>query len=127
MELRTSALTRPQLQEEISVIIDLLRAKGKLHLLVSYGWDCDLEADHLYQGKPLPLSGLPAFLSSSEDQGIFTLGENDLLIECADHSIEFTLCHESDIHMMTEDMELATEIQRAWASKGYSPYEVSLS
>ena len=125
-ELRTGTLTQSQLWEEVRAIIEFLQAKGKLNLLVSYGWDCDLEAEQLYQENPQPLSGLLAFLSRSEETGIFRLGENDLFIESADRSIEFTLWHESDIHMTTEDIGLANEMQSAWASKNYSLYEVPM-
>ena len=124
-ELRSGTLTRPQLQDEVSALVKFLQAKGKLNLLVSYGWDCDLEVEHLYQENLLPLSELLAFLSRSEEAGIFRLGENDLLIESADRSIVFTLCHESDIHMTTKEIGMANEIQSSWASKNYSLYEVS--
>ena len=125
IELRTGLLTLPQLQEEVNAIIEFLQSKNKRHLLVSYGWDCDLEPEQLYQESPVPPSDLQTFLAESEDDGIFMLGKNDLHIESADRSIEFTLCHESDIHMKTEDKGFAHEIQAYWATKDYPLYEVA--
>ncbi len=67
MELFTRILTRPEIQEEVGAIADFLHSQGKQSLLVSYGWDCDLEPEELFQEKTLPLSNLSAFLAQSEE------------------------------------------------------------
>lgn len=122
MELRTGTLTLTQMQDEVSSIASLLRRTGKHDLLVSYGWACDLDIDELYQDRPLPLSDLSGFIARSEQDGVFTLGEADLYIESADHAVQFVLCHESDVHLTTDDAAMAEEVGTGWAAKGYPYY-----
>jgi len=123
VEIRSGILTQTQLEGEVSTIIDVFQAQHCDNLLVSYGWECDLDPDELYQEKPMPLSSLRDFIRQSTNDGIFELGNADLLISSRDRSVEFVLCHEADIHM-TASRELTNEIGKNWKAKGYSYYEV---
>lgn len=125
MEFTTERLTSAQLEQEVDNILNFLRSKHKNDLVVSYGWGCDLEMDALYQEKRLPLSELHDFIEQSIQSGIFVLGESDLAIDSQDRKLGFILCHESDIHVTAEDSEVAKEMAAAWASRGYTCYEIS--
>ncbi len=126
MELRTELLTQPQLEREISSIINFLQCKGKHDLVVSYGWGCDLDVNELYQEKPLPLLELHSFIVQSIQLGIFAVGKADLYINSQDEEIGFVLCHESNVHVTTQNRELAQEVASEWAERGYSYYEIAL-
>lgn len=124
MELRTGMLTLSQLRDGVSGIINFLRGKGKQDLLVFYGWGCDLDINELYQDIPLLLPELSDFITRSEHGGIFTLGKADLYVESADRAVQFVLCHESDVHVTSEDAAIIGEVGAAWAAKGYPYYQV---
>lgn len=128
MELRTGTLTLTQMQDEVDSLIAFLREKSKQDVLVSYGWGCcDLDMDQLYQERPLALLGLSDFITRSVQDGAFRLGDADLYIESADRAVQFVLCHESDVHVTTEDAAVAEEVGAAWVAKGYPSYQVRQS
>ena len=124
MELRTQVLTAAQWEQEIGNLIYLLQVKGKHELIVSYGWGCDLDMNDLYQEVPLLLSHLREWIEQSTASGIFALGEGTLHIHSQDKEIEFELCHEADIHVTTENKELAQEVACGWTARGIAFYEI---
>ena len=124
MKFLTQVLTATQWEQEVDNLIHLLQVKGKHELIVSYGWGCDLDMDDLYQEVPLPLSKLQEWVVQAAVSGIFTLGEGTLQIRSQDKEIEFELCHETDVHVMTDNAELAQEIVAGWAAHGLTSYEV---
>lgn len=124
MELCTQVLTATQWEQEIDNLVHTLQVKGKRELIVSYGWGCDLDMDDLYQELLLPLSGLREWIIQAAVSGIFTLGEGTLHIRSQDKEIEVELCHEADIHLMTDNPELAQEVVAGWAARGLTSSEV---
>ena len=124
MELRTQVLTAAQWEQEIGNLIYLLQVKGKHELIVSYGWGCDLDMDDLYQEVPLPLSDLREWIVQAAVSGVFTLGEGTLHIRSQDKEVEFELCHEADIHVTTENKEMAQEVACGWTARGITFYEI---
>ena len=124
MEFRTQVLTATQWEQEIDGLVRFLQDKGKHELIVSYGWGCDLDMNDLYQEIPLPLSGLREWITQATVSGIFTLGEGTLHIRSQDNEAKFEICHEMDIHLTTNNPELAQEIGAEWAGHGLTSYEV---
>jgi hypothetical protein len=124
MDIRTHSLTGPQWDQEIDRLVSFLQDKDKHELTVSYGFGCDLEMDDLHQETPLPLSELCAWLAQSAEAGIFAFGESDLHIRSSDREVELYLGHECDIHLMTDNKELAQEVTAEWARCGFAPYQV---
>ena len=124
MELRTQVLTAMQWEQEIDSLISFLQAECKHELVVSYGWGCDLDMDDLYQEVPLPLSGLREWIAQATVSGIFTLGEGTLHARSQDKEIEIEFCHEADVHVTTDNAELAQETVAGWAAHGLTSYEV---
>jgi hypothetical protein len=58
----------------------------------------------------------------SEQKGIFRLGQCDLHIEDRQKTLEFLLCHESDIHFASADQRLVEQIISLWHAKGIALY-----
>ena len=124
MEFRTGTLTPAQMRDGVDNLVAFLRQRSKQDVFVSYGWGCDLDVDELYRDRPLALSSLNGFISRSEQDGVFMLGEAGLYIESADRAVQFVLCHEADVHATTKDANIAEQIGSAWADKGYPYYQV---
>jgi len=86
--------------------------------MVSYGWGCRLEIDDLWQGRPVPTTGLRAFIRESIERGVFPLGDGDLFIEAPSKLFRFQICHESDLHFRSEEPLLVDDVRSRWASAG---------
>ena len=121
----TGPLTPAQLLEEVSELVKLLQSTGIENVVVEYGSGCKLEADQLWRDIDIRLPDLIAFIQSSIDKGIYTLGEADLVLQDRDRSFECLFCHESDIHLMTEDDGLLTQATRRWMDKGYGGFKLA--
>jgi hypothetical protein len=121
MEVRTSPLNEPQLEQELDYLIALLARQGLRELHFAFGWDCNLSIDDMWQYQPIKVEELPSFISGAEERGIFTLGKGDLFFRC--NSFEFVLCHESDIHLEFFDSR-QVELEERWFNLGYEPYSV---
>lgn len=124
MEIATEDLTSHRWTQEIDYLVKFLQDKGKQELTVSYGWGCDLDMDDLYQEVPLPLSHLREWIEQSTASGIFTLGQSILHIYSQDGEICIDLGDEGDIHVTTENKELAQEVAFGWTARGITFYEI---
>lgn len=124
MEIATEYLTSHRWTQEVDYLAEFLQDKGKQELTVSYGWGCDLDMDDLYQEIPLPLSHLREWIEQSTASGVFTLGESILHIYSQDRDISIDLGDEGDIHVTTENTELAQEVASGWTARGITYYEV---
>jgi hypothetical protein len=101
-----------------SSITKVLQGNGVKHLLVKYGWGCNLDIDSLWRDIAVETDGLVSFAHLSESQGIYRLGSSDLIIEDNYHSFRFLLCHESDIHLETHNESLIEAILYGWNLRG---------
>ena len=124
MEIATEDLTPLRWAQEIDHLVEFLQVAGKQELTVSYGWGCDLDMDDLYQEAPLPLSHLRERIEQSTASGIFTLGESMLHIYSQDREISIDIGDEGDVHVTTENKELAQEVVSGWTARGIAYYEV---
>ncbi|MEI7459889.1 MAG: hypothetical protein WCK15_10815 [Pirellula sp.] len=84
------------------------------NLTVSYGWGCKLHPDLWYKPMNVGLDLFPYFIEDSETQGIFQIGQSDLLIESPDSRLQVLLCHESDIHIDGTDNETMAKLVEAF-------------
>jgi len=121
----TGPLTPTQLLEEVPEIVKLLVSSGIDNLVVEYGWGCKLNPDELWQDIEVPLPDLPAFIQGSIEKGIYSPGQADLVLQDRERTFECLFCHESDIHLVTEDDGLITEATRRWMDKGYGGFRAA--
>ena len=125
MKCVTGHLTPTQLLEEVPEIVKLLASSGIDNLVVEYGWGCKLEPGELWQDIEVRLPDLPAFIQGSIEKGIYSPGQADLVLQDRDRTFECLFCHESDIHLVTDDDGLITEATRRWMDKGYGGFRAA--
>lgn len=82
-----------------------------------YAHYCNLEPEELYQEKEIKTDDLLDFLSRSMAEGIYHLSEDDFHVQNRALGVDFLLCHESDIHLETENREVAAYTKARWAVK----------
>jgi len=121
----TGPLSVAQLLDEVPEIVKLLESSGIDRLLVEYGWGCKLEPGQLWQDIEIPLPELAAFIEASIQQGIYSPGQADLVVQDRDRTFECLFCHESDIHLETEDMSMIEHVNKRWMDKGYKGFKVA--
>ncbi len=127
MKCVTGHLTPTQLLEEVPEIVRLLECGGIEELLVEYGSGCKLQADQLWQEIQIRSIDLVAFIQSSIEKGIYSPGEADLVLQDRDRSFECLFCHESDIHLATDDDGILTQAAQRWMDKGYGGFKLAAS
>jgi hypothetical protein len=111
----TSPLTRTQLLDEIPQIVGWLQSNGIDDLVIEYGSGCKLEPE------------LVPFIQSSIESGIYEPGEADLVVHDRDRNFECLFCHESDIHLATDDESILTQAAQRWLDKGYGGFKLAAS
>ncbi|HKW96567.1 MAG TPA: hypothetical protein VJN43_02490 [Bryobacteraceae bacterium] len=78
--------------------------------------------DELWQPIAISPAQLQTFITRSETQGIFSLGASDLIIQDAKGDIIFTLCHESDIHFVSDNSSFVDQVLKLWQGQGLTVY-----
>ena len=63
------------------------------NLTVSYGWGCNLHPDLWHKPMTVGLDLFPYFIEDSVAQGIFQIGQSDLLIESSDSQSQLRISH----------------------------------
>jgi len=125
MEIITQTLTTEQIRNELGYIVDFFRAHGTEELTVRYGWSCNLPMDELWQDIATTAEGLPRLVERSIADGLYPIGDADLFIRDRPGRVEFLLCHESDVHCESTDMEIVEQVKQQWQKRGYGGYEKS--
>lgn len=123
MELTTSFIKSEQVQKELDTILDLLKKKNIARVTISFGFDCGVDIDELYVENFIATDELMAFLEQSVADDKYTFGSNDLYIKAAEIDAEFLLCHESDVHLYTENAEILDFIKNKWLKENYEVYQ----
>ncbi|MDP3272024.1 hypothetical protein [Limnobacter sp.] len=121
IEHRTHTLSRELMLAELTEICAKLVASGMERAAVSFGWDSNLDIDDMWVDVEVSLTALPEYLANAESAGTIEVGKTDIFIKIED--IEFTLCHESDLHI-TGTSPLVAETRSRWSNLGYEPYPV---
>ena len=121
MKIITSILNLKQLEDNIDYIINFFKANKQENIIIMYGWDC--ETDQQYVDIKKNINNLKKFIKNSHEKKIFNLGKSDLYITAKNKKSEFLLCHESDIHFESKDLNLVKRVKNYWIKKGYRPYE----
>jgi hypothetical protein len=74
--------------------------------------------DELWKEYEIPAASLPEWIDSSARSGIYEPGNSDLFIR--DERTTAQLCHESDIHIRSADLEVIRRCVERWLAMGYS-------
>jgi hypothetical protein len=121
IEYRTQPLETTMLLEELSFYCQVLADKGIETTNVMFGWDSNLDIDDMWHEMSVPRKDVVDFVLSAERAGTVIVGRSDVFVSAG--GLEFTLCHESDVHIKAT-ADAANEFFDRWKDKGYSPYAV---
>jgi hypothetical protein len=138
MQLRTRLLNCECIRAEVPQIVEWLRERNVHDLSVMYGVGCNVDAGHRWELFTIQTEGLLAFISDAEARGIVTLGQSDVflfdseaVIPTGEHTfsvredmtaVSFRLCHESDIHVESNDPAFIELVLRHWRENGWAGY-----
>ena len=119
MELTSGRLSRDVYLGAISEVVEFLRAAGVEYVLVAYGFFCDCPDEQLYQDVSMPLDRLLSYIAEAEAADFYEVGKANLHVTDPAGRVEIMLCHESDIHFISEDATLVERLKAEWIAKGY--------
>lgn len=119
MELTTGFLSREEYLQAIDGIIDFMAAAGVRTIFVAYGFGCDCPEEEMYQDTMISLNRLLPFIDQAEALDYYRVGQDNLHVKDESGRIEFLLCHESDIHFISEDKDLMNWMKARWIEAGY--------
>jgi prepilin-type processing-associated H-X9-DG protein len=120
VELTTGILSRADYIHATERVVEFLRSAGVSEVLVAYGFGCDCLDDDLYQDVPMPLDRLLPFMAEGERLDYYRVSKDNLHVKDSTGRIEFLLCHESDIHFISEDAELVDRLKGMWLAAGFT-------
>ncbi len=126
MKLASGLKTSEQLWTEVQEIAALLTRLQITDLTVYFGYNGssdDRFDDELYQDIEIKADDLLGFLSQSITEGRYHLGEQDFHIQSLSGDITFFICHESDVHLETDNAEVASAMRARWAAQQPPGYE----
>lgn len=119
MELSSGVLSGGEYLRAVGRVVELLTAAGVPEVLVAYGFGCDCPDELLYQDVRIASPGLHAFMAEAVAAGYYRVGRDNLHVKTPDGRADFLLCHESDIHLTTEDAGLLDQVRAAWLADGH--------
>jgi hypothetical protein len=117
-QVKTRPLTVEELRARIPEIQHLLLGWGHDRVSVTFGYGTKLPMDQLWIPKEIDTSSIGAFVDGAVRKGIFEVGGSDLHIEDRQETLEFRLCHESDIHFESTDQGLVEQVITFWRGRG---------
>lgn len=123
-EITTYPLTREQVQDELSFLVEYFTGKGieTCSVLFGFAWGNEYYPGKEWQAEDVRLEDLISKVSDVEASGIGILGGDDLRVDMP--GLEFLFCHESDIHIRFSDPNDDIEFYYAhWKQLGYKPAE----
>jgi len=120
VELTSGILSRTDYIRATERVIEFLRCAGVSDVLVAYGFGCDCPDEQLYQDVPMPLDRLLPFMAEGERLDYYRIGKDNLHVKDGTVPVEFLLCHESDIHFISEDAELVERLKGIWLAAGFT-------
>jgi hypothetical protein len=119
MELVSGPLSRDEYLHAVTQILDFLRKMGADQVFVTYGFGCECPAERMPERGLIPLERVLEFIHDSEAAGYYRLGKDNLHVAEESRRAEFLFCHESDIHLITEDERLFERMKAVWLANGY--------
>lgn len=80
-EYRTTPLHRQSLLEELAFVSGKLAQAGIQVAQVSFGWDCNLPFDELWQEHDVKVDGILEFVHQAEQRGTVEVGKGDVFVK----------------------------------------------
>jgi len=121
-EYRTKPLNRQSLLDELTFVSSKLKQAGIGEVQVSFGWDCNIPIDDMWQDHGVRTDEILEFIRQAEQAGIVDVGRADIFVESQDFCL--ILCHEGDAHV-AGTADLVHELVERWRRLGYAPYGVA--
>ena len=125
MEIRTHIVTNEALQTELAFVLEFFNSNSKANTCAMLGIGCNIPGDEMYQEIQMRTDQLSIFVGDKIAKDVYHLGNDDLIMYDRSVDIEFTFCHEHDIHFESNDHTLTALIESRWLQMGYSYYEVN--
>jgi hypothetical protein len=127
VELVTEPLTRERLRSEFLQVVEWLKQRDIQDLSVLHGYGANLPMDEVYKPHLVKTEELLAFVEHCIGSGAFAFGESDLHIDSGKSMTfaAFTFCHESDLHVESDDAAFIEQLKVAWTAKGIQWYEIN--
>lgn len=97
-----------QVLETLPVVLLSLLGEDA-HLIIYYGWACNLHNDLLYRPMRELAKWLNRFISDSISQNIIQPGRSDVWFEVPDERLIVLFCHEGDLHIGGQDQALVAD------------------
>ena len=126
MELCCGPISATEVQEEIPFLCAVVRGGGADRIGVMYGVGCRVENAGLWTELKIQISHLDEWIADSSRRGIYSPGRCDLFIFDGDR-LEVLLCHESDIHVTTSEVQIIRDCATRWLEKGFRVLSKRLS
>ena len=104
--------------EEVAWLQTLLGELGVSHLVITFGFGCNLPIDDLYQPTPLATKELIRFLKWSSEKGQVNLGVDNFYFRDVEGAIAFRLDHEQAIAYRGSNDVVTNRIREHWRSRG---------
>jgi hypothetical protein len=122
MGIVTDPLSREQLQEELHNLVEFFRNHAETASYL-HGWGCNIDIHRQWQLNPVAIGAIRETVEEALASGIFSWGKADLFFYDGDERFYFLLCHEGDVHFVSDDESLAALVRAAWEEHGYEVYE----
>lgn len=101
----SQVMPEAELLRAVDALPDFLRARGVEACVVMHGWGSELPMEALWKPVRIAVGEVPPFVAEAVANREFLPGESDLIVEVDNPPATFVFCHESDIHLKTEDAE----------------------
>jgi hypothetical protein len=90
----------------VEALPEFLTRRGYRQCSVMHGWGSAQPVESLWKPTDIVVQALPEFVASALARKDFVAGDSDLYVEVVEPAAQFLFCHESDIHLQCEDVEL---------------------
>lgn len=117
IEIACGPISELEFAEEISFVCSLFADAGSAQVSVMFGWACKAQPDQLWRSKEIVCASLSDWIAAAIQDGIFEPGRSDLSIES--DGLTVLLCHEADIHVMTQSASVIATCSARWLRKGF--------
>jgi len=126
MELCCGPIGKAEVQQEIPFLCALVRGGGSQQIGVMYGLACRAEDGALWTESKIEAPLLDEWIADSIRRGIYSPGECDLFIFDGER-LTVQLCHESDIHVETTEVQIIRDCTARWLERRFRVVSKPLS
>ncbi|HET6431576.1 hypothetical protein [Dyella sp.] len=121
-ELLTRPLSREELDDELSWLVQALSSRGvaSCQVLFGFAWGNGYYPTAKWEYEQIALGELVAAVDSVEERGLGRLGWDDLWVQLAEPAVEYRFCNDSDLHLKFAEPSWVVELTQArWQERGF--------